>query len=134
MKQVRIVRLETNPNYGTFGTLLIDGEVFCITLEPYSRDNEKAISCIPEGQYICKAVTSSKYGETFEVTNVQDREYILFHTGNIDEHTKGCILLGQYYGKLRYNRAVLNSGKTFREFLASMVNKNSFKLTIVECY
>jgi hypothetical protein len=134
MRQIRLVRVETDPEHGTFGTLLIDGIAFCVTLEPYSRDNEKSVSCIPTGQYACERVNSPTYGNTFEVTNIQGRSDVLFHPGNIDENTMGCVLLGQYYGKLRGNRAVLNSGNTFKAFLKELSNDNVFKLTVVDIF
>lgn len=134
MRQVRIVRLETNPEHGTFGTMLIEGEVFCVTLEPYSRNNAENVSCIPTGQYVCKRTYSPKCGDTFEITNVEGRTNVLFHPGNTDNNTKACVLLGQYYGKLGKNRAVLNSGKTFKAFLQQMIYLKRFKLTIVEIF
>jgi len=134
MRQVRLVRLETDPDHGTFGTLLIDGITFCVTLEPYSRDNEQNVSCIPTGQYICKRVDSPTYGITFEITNIQDRSSVLFHPGNIDDNTMGCVLLGQYYGKLKGDRAVLNSGNTFKAFMKELSGINEFKLSVIEAF
>jgi len=134
MRQVKIVRVETDANNGTFGALILGGEMFCITLEPYSRDNALSVSCIPTGQYTCRRYSSSKYKNTFEVSGVQDRTKILFHAGNIDEHTAGCILLGEKIGKLKGDRAVLNSGKTFDKFLSMLSLADEFKLTIVECF
>ena len=44
-----------------------------------------------------------KYGSLHKgmlhVTNVPNFEYILIHTGNSDEHTAGCLLLGDSQGK-----------------------------------
>lgn len=75
-----------------------------------------------------------KYPDTFEVTGVQGRSYILFHSGNVEGHTEGCILLGEKIGKLREDRAILNSGKTFNNFIKELVLQDEFKLTIVEAY
>jgi hypothetical protein len=41
-------------------------------------------------------------------------------------------LLAQYPGKLRGDRAVLNSGATFSEFLRRLAGVYTFGLTIVE--
>ena len=133
MKQVRLIRLETNPKYGTFGILLVEGQVFCVTLEPYDMDNMKSISNIPAQQYICEKYKSPSYGRTFKIMNVPGRSDVLFHAGNYAKNTKGCILLAQYFGKLRGDRAVLNSGITFKKFMAIMED-DYFLLTIVECY
>lgn len=132
--QVRIVRLETSSKHGTFGVLLIQGEVFCTTLEPYSRDNCKKLSCIPTGQYCCVRRESVRYGPTFEVLNVQDRYDILFHIGNVRQETEGCILLGRQFGCLGADRAILASRATFKHFMEMLSETHIFKLTIVEGY
>lgn len=135
MKQVRIIRTETDPDDGTFGVLKVDGESLFVTLEPYSRDNAVSISSIPANEYICKRYSSKKYPNTFEVTNVHGRSKILFHAGNIDDHTEGCILVGQYFGKLRgEQRAVMNSGRSFRRLLQLLHGEDQFRLTITEAY
>jgi len=134
MIQVRLIRLETNPEYGTFGVLIFNGEVFCVTLEPYSRNNQVSISNIPAQQYICRRFNSFSFGETFEVTGVQDRSQILFHKGNFAVNTKGCIILAESFGKIKGDRAVLNSGKTFELFMLKLVGIESFLLTIKESY
>ena len=131
---VEIIRLETCLSYGTFGALRIQKEVFCVTLEPPCFENMQNMSCIPAGQYRCVRVQSHKYGETFEVHHVPNRSGILFHAGNMVTDTEGCILLAQHYGKLRGDRAVLNSGTTFKEFMNRMQGYNIFILTIKECF
>lgn len=132
--QVRIVRLETSSKHGTFGVLLIQGEVLCATLEPYSRDNCKSISCIPTGQYCCVRRESPRYGTTFEVLNVQDRYDILFHVGNVRQETEGCILLGRQFGYLGADRAIRASRAAFKRFIAALDETHIFNLTIVEGY
>jgi len=134
MELVKIIRIETNLTEGTFGVMTINGVAACLTLEPYSRDNVSNISCIPTGQYICKKYSSKKYPNTFEVTGVQGRSHILFHAGNIDENTAGCILLGSEFGMLGDEQAILESGKAFKRFMEHFKNTQQFKLTIVEEY
>ena len=131
---VRLIRLEENHDHGTFGVLIIMAKVFCITLEPPDKENLQSKSSIPAQQYQCQRIVSPKRGETFQILNVPDRSHILFHAGNIDVHTEGCILLGQYFGKLKNNRAILNSGKTFKDFMTLMVGIDEFHLTIKEAY
>ena len=62
--------------------------------------NKPQISCIPAGKYLCKRKVSPHFGETFEVTGVPGRGDILFHEGNTEENTQGCILLGLAFGSL----------------------------------
>lgn len=130
-KMLKIVRLEEAID-GTFGALLIDNHVFCVTLEPPDFDNQQNISNIPPDKYICKRNISPKYGETFEITNVPNRSHVLFHAGNIVEHTKGCVLLARKWGILGYNRAILNSGNTFKDFMVKMYGADECELEIIE--
>ncbi|MEA2065883.1 MAG: DUF5675 family protein [Thermotogota bacterium] len=134
MKTVRLIRLEENFQYGTFGVLLIDSEVFCATLEPADIENQRNVSSIPAQQYLCQRYSSAKYPDTFQITNVPNRSYVLFHAGNISAHTAGCVILAQYFGKLKGDRAVLNSGITFKSFMNIMTGVNEFHLTIKENY
>lgn len=131
---VELIRLEEDALFGTFGILKINKEVFCVTLEPPDKENVTNISSIPAQQYHCELYDSPKYGKTFKVMNVPGRKHVLFHGGNVAKHTKGCILLAQYFGKLKGNRAVLNSGNTFKVFMETMQGQNIFHLTIREVY
>jgi hypothetical protein len=63
---------------------------------------------------------------------VPGRTAILFHAGNTVGHTAGCILLGSTVGKLKDERAVLNSGETFRQFMDKLLPDDQVHLTIKE--
>ena len=134
MKSVRLTRIASNHQHGTFGALTINGQPICLTLEPYTRDNERNISCIPTGQYICNRVDSPKYGDVFEVSNIQNRSHVLFHWGNRDKDTEGCILLGEEFGLLHGDWSVLSSKKAFNEFMNILKEEDQFTLTITESY
>lgn len=131
---VELIRLEEHEKYGTFGVLKTGKEVFCVTLEPPNNLNAPNVSSIPAQQYICVKVQSPTFGETFEVTKVPGRSEILFHAGNTVADTAGCIILAQYFDKLKDNRAVLNSGTTFNLFLLRYKDYEKFHLTIIEVY
>ena len=94
----------------TNGILLIDGvfESFC--LEDQVRDGQKQMgeTAIPLGEYEIKFRTvggydakyQKKFGTTWhkgmlELQDVPNFKYILIHTGNTDEHTAGCLLVGE---------------------------------------
>ena len=130
---VELVRLETS-RAGTFGVLRINKQVHCVTLEPGDLLNRLNYSSIPAGSYWCYKDNSLRHGPTFEVADIPGRTDILFHAGNTMKDTGGCILLGEHFGKLRGDRAVLNSGKTFRGFLAFFKDVKKFYLTITENY
>lgn len=133
MMILELLRLEET-RQGTIGVLKINKEVFCYTLEPSDRLNQRNRSSIPAQQYVCHQYRSARHGETWEVTDVPGRDYILFHAGNIVAHTEGCILLGNNVGKLRGERAVLNSGNTFALFMEVTRQKQVLHLTINEHY
>ena len=130
---VRLTRLEESPQ-GTFGVLTICSQVFCVTLECPDKLNECNISSIPAQQYQCIRIHSPQFGETFEIVDVPGRSHVLFHAGNVAKHTEGCVILAQYFGKLYGDRAVLNSGNTFRKFMETMKDIDIFNLTIIEYY
>jgi hypothetical protein len=119
--------------YGTFGVILFDDVPFALTLERPWLDNQKGISCIPSGLYKCKRVDSPKFGDTFEVEHVPMRTHILFHKGNLDDDSHGCILIGEQYEYLKGDPAILASKKGFNEFKAKLSDVDEFTLYIMWC-
>ena len=82
----------------TIGELFINGERICDTLENPWRDNQRNISCIPEGEYpvrlrLPRESASRDYLHLL-VQDVPNRDWILFHRGNTAKDTSGCILVG----------------------------------------
>ncbi len=135
MKNLRLTRIAANPNEGTFGSLVLDGQPICNSLEPYHRDNEGSISCIPAGQYICTRHNSPKYGSgVWKVSNVEGRSFILIHWGNVDDHTEGCIITGEKFGELGGKWAVLESKNAFNELMTRTKNETEMLLTITEAF
>ena len=89
---------DTFTKESTIGKLFINGESFCDTLENPYINNERNISCIPEGQYevrlrLPRESATRDYLHLL-VQDVPNRSYILVHIGNKPSHTKGCILVG----------------------------------------
>ena len=130
---IELIRLAETEE-GTLGVLRLQKEVFCATLELPDLLNASSRSSIPAQQYICQRIQSPKFGETFQVMDVPGRIAILFHAGNTSADTEGCIILGQYWGKLREQRAVLNSGNTFKAFMQELWGYEKAHLPIVEVY
>ena len=134
---VRIVRLE-HDREGSFGALLLNDRVFCVTLELPWLGNQPQISSIPAGKYVCgltpspliTRLTNGVWKEGFLIHDVPNRSAVMIHPGNTDDDTHGCILVAQGYGKLRGERAILNSGVTFNEFMLTMRNHREFPLII----
>ncbi len=97
------------------------------TLENPWLDNERYISCIPKGTYTCKRVDSPKYNDTFEVMDVEGRDHILFHHGNWERNTMGCILLGLFTNKIDM---VMSSRKARAKFMKYTRDVDEFELEI----
>ncbi len=133
IEKIELIRLEKGEE-GTFGVLRLDGQVFCVTLEPPDRGNARDTSCIPVGSYECRRVVSPRFGMTFEVTGVPDRAHILLHPGNVVGDTHGCVLLGREFGRLDGGRGVLHSGGTFARFMDRCGGLDRFDFSIQELY
>ena len=89
---------ETFTEVSTIGKLFLDGEFLCDTLENPYLNNQRNISCIPEGIYpvrirLPRESATRDYMHLL-VKDVKDRDYILFHIGNTAKDTRGCILVG----------------------------------------
>jgi len=107
--KLRVVRYNSSDDF-TLGMLLdeTNGKHFlCYTLEDEHRDKKVMHETrIPAGTYNITLRTvggfhgryTKKYGDMHKgmlwVRDVPGFEYILIHTGNTDEHTSGCLLVG----------------------------------------
>ena len=67
---------------GTNGKLECNGKSICNTIELPWRENQKRVSCIPEGKYFIRKRYSQKFQWHLEVIDVKDRSLILFHPAN----------------------------------------------------
>lgn len=133
-----ILRIREHHDYGTFGVMSdLDKNIpIHTTLERVWKNNESFVSCIPEGEYLCKRYSSKAYPDTFEITGVRGRTVCLFHQGNIDDHSEGCVLLGESFdpvwnkkaGKWDYGQ--LQSSAAFLQFMNSLKGVDQWKLMI----
>ena len=90
----------------TTGQLSIEGRWECFTMEdvvradpnpatPHNEAKVKGETAIPAGRYRLGLRHSPKFGaDTIWVLDVPGYEYILFHAGNTEKNTEGCILVG----------------------------------------
>ena len=89
---------DTFTDVSTIGNLYLDGEWLCDTLENPYLNNQRNISCIPEGQYKVRLRTARESATKdylhLLVQDVPDRSLILFHSGNTAKDTRGCVLVG----------------------------------------
>jgi hypothetical protein len=122
-----------NATYGEAQVLENHEPVFDFkTLELPWKENQRRISCIPEGEYMVwkmKPTAKRKY-EYFWVQDVAERDSILFHPGNYTRQILGCILPGENHTDLDKDGIVdiTNTTATLKILTAMMPDK--FKLTI----
>lgn len=103
------------------------------TLERPWQDNRPNVSCVPVGSYRCDSFSSPKFGPTFLLRDVPDRDFIEFHWGSYVHDTEGCILLGTRFIELDADMAMLTGSKVgFREFIDALQSNQvtSFNLEI----
>jgi hypothetical protein len=132
MKTITIRRMFTP--WATLGEVtLSDGSqsIDMWSLELPWRGNKRSISCIPNGGYICKKYNSPKYKDTYEVQDVPNRSYILFHKGNTTRDTEGCILLGKASDIIDNKIKVLDSKTAFDTFMDFMGDDEEIELIIL---
>jgi hypothetical protein len=77
---------------GTNGKISFEGKFICNTIELPWKNNEKRVSCIPEGKYFIRKRYSQKFKWHLEVVDVKSRSFILFHpANNALKELNGCI-------------------------------------------
>ena len=107
--KLEIIRFSSHSD-STLGLLFDITEVrkfLCFTIEDEGRDTKiKGETRIPAGTYELKLRKEGGYHQRYvkkygsmhkgmiHVQDVPGFTYILWHTGNTDEHTMGCLLLG----------------------------------------
>ena len=112
---------DTFSKESTIGELFINGERICDTLENSWQDNQRNISCIPEGAYpvrlrLPRESASRDYLHLL-VQEVPNRDWILFHRGNTAKDTSGCILVGLGSQQDVVNNSVLAMDLLIKEII-----------------
>lgn len=126
-----LARFESS-DLGTYGRFTVPGFSCFFTERPW-LNNQKQISCIPAGLYVCKWHKSPKFGWCYEVTNVPGRGNILIHAGNYYWNSHGCLLPCKKLGYIDGKKAGLLS-KPAVLALNTFFNKQSFLLEIRDDY
>lgn len=96
------------------GRLFLDDVYICDTIEPPFRAEYGAINY---GCYIVKLLWSSRFHRVQPFVMVDGRSGIEFHTGNLPEQTKGCILVG-------YNRPYTGHSVQYSKVAMSVLMEN----------
>ena len=96
----------------TDGLIFIKGILLCRSIELRWANNERNISCVPEGVYPVAIIQHPKFGECLQINGVKGRSGILMHVANdARKELRGCIapvfsLSGN--GKGQHSRLALN--------------------------
>jgi len=122
----------------TNGLLFIDGLFECYTLEDqYQAVKVMHETCIPEGTYDIKFRKEggfhSKYSARYKnshygmlhLQDVPNFTYILIHSGNTDEHTSGCLIVGETQQDLDLGKDgfIGHSGTAYNKMYAKVADQ-----------
>lgn len=116
---------------GTNGKLICEGKILCYTIELPWKNNEKKVSCIPEGKYLIAKRFSAKHKFHFEVLDVPQRSLILLHPANYAlNELQGCIAP---VSKLCSAGVGLQSRKAFKQFINTVYKafKNGEEVVLI---
>ena len=101
--KVFLIRLQkqdkqTLGNYLIYDGLELKGMFKCLEL-PW-KDNQRNISCIPEGTYPVVKRFTDRRGWHFHIKNTEPRTWILIHKGNYNFDIQGCQLPGMGFSDM----------------------------------
>ena len=134
---VRLSRIDQSEQ-GTFGKLTYN-DFMVFTGELSDRNNQPNISCIPKGVYKFIWTFSNKFKRMMYLgQNIPNRDGIRIHSANLmgneskgfKKQLNGCIALGQKFGFIDGQKALLLSKPAIRQF-ETLMNKQDFVLKIV---
>jgi hypothetical protein len=123
---------------GAIGIMYFENaDWYCFILQPDENDKERYH--LPAGKYKARRFHGIKWPNTFEIViegtnSVNGHTSLLFHAGNTEVDSLGCSLMGSSIGKLKGDRAVLNSGDTFKSFLEFTKDIDKFDFEVIDIY
>jgi uncharacterized protein DUF5675 len=123
---------------GIFGSLFsIDNSILLFTLEHAYDDGGEFVPKIPIGTYECvrgihqleptSINPKPQPFSTFEITGVVGHTNLLFHTGNFNEDSAGCVLVATG----RNEHMLTNSREGFERFMDAQTGCDSFELIVI---
>ena len=120
---------------GIFSELTDDkGQIIAQTLEhAYLNDLEQYLPKIPKGTFTCSRSPHRLHGMTedfvtFQVMDVPKCSGILFHWGNFNADSEGCVLLGEKIASSPKGQMITNSRTTWAKFMAGLSGVDKFEL------
>lgn len=133
---LKLVRLDYFAD-GIFGEIrdASDRTLFVTLEHSYKSDSGQYLPKTPAGSYTCvrgqhRLATMEHPFEAFEITNVPGHTNILFHVGNYNKDSEGCVLIGTDQLKLSQLHMITNSKAAFQRFMDLQKGNNSFTIKI----
>lgn len=137
--ELKLTRISKKQDY-TIGRMYIDGAYFCDTLEDTDRGMKQDMplselkeikvagrTAIPTGKYCVYLTRSPKFGKVLPlIYDVPAFSGIRIHSGNTDEDTQGCILVGQN----KIVGRVINSRQTMDKLMEMLSEQESITIEI----
>lgn len=132
LKVYKLVRKSFRPD-GIFSELFNEkGELIAHCLE-HSYDNKPKV---PNGKFTCQRGPHRLHGMTqdfitFEIEGIAGHDNILFHWGNYNKDSEGCVLVGKTHAQSPEGvHMVTASRDTFAKFMAALEGQNQFDLVV----
>lgn len=128
-----ILLRDTFVKEGIFGSIRsANDEEICKTLEhSFLRFGGVYRPAFPPGNYLCVKGTHQLTGgqpfQSFEITGIDGHSGIIFHPGNSNDDSKGCVLIGQEIK----DRRLLRSRASFCDFMYRFKIVESFVLQVI---
>lgn len=119
--RLKLVRDERGADH-TYGKLYINDTYFCETIEDEERAKKVMHeTAIPKGTYKVILSFSNRFQKRMPLLlNVPNFTGIRIHSGNTDDDSSGCPLVGRTRGKLKGQPAVLESRVAFNELMVRL--------------
>lgn len=112
---------------GCFAVLLWDDRPFAVSVERTFADRKPIIH---NGVYRCIRSFFHRGGyPTFEIM-VPGHSRVLFHKGNVEDHSEGCIIVAESFGQLNGKTAVLDSKGGFGELWELTKHLDGFNMVV----
>jgi len=112
---------------GCFGVLCWDGRPFAVTCERTFDDGEPVIRA---GRWRCSKTWFNRGGYATWEIYVPGHSRVLFHRGNTEKDSEGCVLVGEEFGVLNGKTAVLSSAKGFFELMYLTTGATEFYMEV----
>ena len=117
--------------YGAFGVLLKNNIPFAVTLErTFEPDNH---TVVPTGMVLCKRSHYYKGGYPTYELQIEGHSRVLFHRGNLEQHSVGCILVAESFAVFGDKPGVSDSKHGFAEFMILAKGVPEFNIEVFNC-